>query len=267
MDKNPKVSIITVCYNAGKFIEDAIRSVLVQTYPAIEYIVVDGASTDNTLSIINKYKTQITKIISEKDSGLYDAMNKGAKLSSGDIIYFLNADDRLCDSRVIEAIVHEFLLSPDAEIVYGKIKPTHLPLELQFSFDSVFTGHMPFKTKKDLLRIQPCHQCIFAKRTVFDKIGLFNIEYKIAADIDWFCRMLDHKIVIKFTDIFAVFLYFQGLSYQQNPLAFREKDIIFSKNFTLLEYLYARWHRGSRTIINMTKFYLRLIKALAKSKD
>ncbi|HRP58868.1 MAG TPA: glycosyltransferase family 2 protein, partial [Vicingus sp.] len=105
---NPKVSIITVCYNSEKTIEDTIKSVANQSYPNIEYIVIDGGSTDNTLAIIDKYKDKISTVISEKDHGIYDAINKGIKLATGDIIANLNSDDFYIDSDVITDVVATF---------------------------------------------------------------------------------------------------------------------------------------------------------------
>src|SRR5690606_12581514 len=102
---NPKVSIITVCYNAEKFIESAIKSVINQTYSNIEYIIVDRNSKDKTLTIIENYKNQISQIISEPDKGIYDAMNKGVEKASGELIGILNADDFYNDENVIEKVV------------------------------------------------------------------------------------------------------------------------------------------------------------------
>src|SRR4249919_2446252 len=103
-----KVSIITVVYNNEKFIKDAIGSVLSQDYPDIEYIIVDGASTDNTMTEIDKYRSRISKIISEPDKGLYDAMNKGVQLATGDVIGILNSDDLYYDNHVISQVVDAF---------------------------------------------------------------------------------------------------------------------------------------------------------------
>jgi glycosyltransferase involved in cell wall biosynthesis len=105
---NSKVSIITVCYNSEKTIEDTIKSVINQSYPNIEYIVIDGVSNDNTLAIISKYKDKITKIVSEKDKGIYDAINKGIRLATGDIIANLNSDDFYIDNNVIADVVATF---------------------------------------------------------------------------------------------------------------------------------------------------------------
>ena len=121
VSENIKISIITVCFNAQNVIEACIQSVLSQTYLNIEYVIVDGQSTDGTLSIVHKYKDRITKIISEKDTGIYDATNKGIQASNGDVVYFLNSDDRLYDDEVIENIIEQFKEDKSLDIVYGKV--------------------------------------------------------------------------------------------------------------------------------------------------
>ena len=116
-----KISIITVCFNASQTIEATIKSVVGQTYSNIEYIIVDGLSTDNTLKIVGKYKHRIAKIVSEKDKGLYDAMNKGVKMAKGQIVYFLNADDVLVDKNIIREIMEEFEKDSKLDLVFGEI--------------------------------------------------------------------------------------------------------------------------------------------------
>lgn len=102
MDKSPKISIVTVCFNSGKTIEATIKSVVVQKYQNIEYIVIDGLSTDNTLDIVRNYSDFITKVVSEKDNGVYDAMDRGIQLATGNVIGFLNSDDLFVDEQVVE---------------------------------------------------------------------------------------------------------------------------------------------------------------------
>src|SRR5690606_12018670 len=116
---NPKISIITVVYNNVRDIEYTIRSVISQTYPNIEYIVIDGASTDGTLDVINNYRDRINVVISEKDRGIYDAMNKGLATASGDYVLFLNSGDELFDDNSIQNVVEE---GKGADIIYGETK-------------------------------------------------------------------------------------------------------------------------------------------------
>ena len=114
-----KVSVITVCYNTAECIENAITSVLSQTYKDIEYIIIDGRSTDGTLDIINNYRESISTLVSEKDNGIYDAMNKGIGIATGEVIYFLNSDDVLFDEDVIGDIVTEFKNRRSFSIIRG----------------------------------------------------------------------------------------------------------------------------------------------------
>lgn len=113
----PKISVITVCYNAENSIEKTIESVLNQNYSNIEYIIIDGKSTDNTKNILRKYRDKITKIISEPDSGLYDAMNKGLLLATGDYVNFMNAGDIFCDNNVIKDVIEKY--NSSADVIYG----------------------------------------------------------------------------------------------------------------------------------------------------
>ena len=178
-----KVSIITVCYNSEDYIEEAIKSVLIQTYKNIGYIIIDGKSTDGTLEIVNKYRDKISKIISEKDEGIYDAMNKGVKIAAGDIIYFLNSDDQLIDENVIGDVVNKFEKNDKLSLLYGDViseDRTSRNVEL-WKFGNI--------NKKNIIYEWLCHQGIFAKKYLFNKIGMFDKHYKIAADYDWLLKI------------------------------------------------------------------------------
>lgn len=117
----PRVSIITPSYNQGEFIEETINSVISQTYENIEYLIIDGASTDSTLKVIAKYSSSISKVISEKDAGQSDAINKGIRLATGDLITWLNSDD-LLEPQAIEQAVSTFIEYPEIDFVYGDVK-------------------------------------------------------------------------------------------------------------------------------------------------
>ncbi len=116
-----KVSIVTVVYNRVKTIERAINSVLQQTYPHIEYIVIDGASTDGTVNVIDKFKGEIDQIVSEKDKGMYDALNKGIQLATGDLVGILHADDEFTNETIIQKVVDVFQQSSHIDCVYGDV--------------------------------------------------------------------------------------------------------------------------------------------------
>jgi len=186
-----KVSIITVVYNNVETIKDAIDSVLGQTYKNIEYIVIDGASTDGTVEIVQSYGDKINKFVSEKDKGLYDAMNKGLKLTTGDIVGILNSDDFYTDNDVITRIVKEFeekqVDSVFADLVF--VKPENLDKVVRY-YDSSGCGPENFK-----YALYPAHPTFFAKREMYKRYGGFRTDLKIGADFDILARFLyTHKI-------------------------------------------------------------------------
>lgn len=181
-----KVSVITPAYNSGATIRDTIKSVLSQTYPSIEYIVVDGASQDNTLAILEEYTDGIAKIISEPDHGIYDAMNKGIREATGDIVGILNSDDFFTSIDVIETIVKVFE-QDKVDAVYGDVhfvKPTDLSTCVRYYSSAVF--------RPSLFRFgfMPAHPSFYVKRTCYERGGLYALDYKIAADFDLLIRFL-----------------------------------------------------------------------------
>ncbi len=188
-----KVSIITVCYNAQAFIENAIKSVVSQTYDNIEYIIVDGNSTDGTMDIVNRYKAKIAKVVSEKDNGIYDAMNKGVKMSSGDIIYFLGADDTLYDNNVIFDIAVEFNKDLDIDLIYGKVMYRKVDGTGVPESNLPHNKNYQVKNKNDLMYNGICHQAIFAKKCLFERAGYFNTRYKICADFNWLVSVFGYQ--------------------------------------------------------------------------
>lgn len=191
MPKNNLISIITVVYNGEAHIENALKSVSDQTDKNFEYIIIDGNSSDNTLSLIKKYNNIVDILVSENDSGLYDAMNKGIKLASGKFIYFLNSDDFLFDYKVIEDL--NFILKDiDSQIVFGiidvKYKNPDYVLEKNIEFDD-------YNLKRG---IQPMHSASFFKREILLKMGLFDLKYKSAADFELFCKASKLKLNYKY---------------------------------------------------------------------
>ncbi|WP_331774328.1 glycosyltransferase family 2 protein [Sulfurospirillum sp. 1612] len=181
-----KISIITVVWNNKNTIQDAIDSVLNQTYKDIEYIVIDGASTDGTVEIIQSYGDRISKFVSESDKGLYDAMNKGIALATGDAIGILNSDDFYTDEFVIEKIAKEFeskhVDSVFADLVY--VKPDDVNKVVRYYDSSYFTP------SKFAYGWMPAHPTFFVKRKYYRKYGVFKTDYKIAADYEILTRFL-----------------------------------------------------------------------------
>ena len=177
----PLVSIITVVFNGAAYIEQSIKSVLEQTYANIEYIIVDGASTDGTLDIIKKYKSNIDTFISEKDTGIYNAMNKGLKLAKGDVIAILNADDYYYP-ETIESVVNQFE-SSSADVVYGNMTKLR-ELNAQEYFKEVEPDISIIEKTMPIF-----HPATFIKKKVYDAVGEFNEVYRLSADYDFIYRV------------------------------------------------------------------------------
>ncbi len=186
---NPTISIITVVKNNKEFVEDAINSVLTQSYPYIEYIVVDGGSTDSTLDIIKKYDAKISKWISESDSGIYDALNKGINLSTGDIIGFLHSDDIFADDKVIEKIADRFTLA-NVDAVYSD-----LVYVSKRNINKIIRYWKAGKFSENSLKYgwMPPHPTLFIRRSLYEKFGLFDTGLKIASDYDMVLRLLKNS--------------------------------------------------------------------------
>lgn len=181
-----KVSIITVSFNSAKTIEDTIRSVLSQDYPQIEYIVVDGGSSDATVDIIRKYQDRIGAWISEKDQGMYDAMNKGIALASGDVIGILNSDDIYMSNHVVTELMNK-MNSEQAQVVFAD-----LILVDQYNQNNVLryynSGH--FHPNKFRYGWMPAHPTVFVKSSLYKMVGPFSTDYQIAADYEMLIRIL-----------------------------------------------------------------------------
>lgn len=182
-----KVSIITVVYNSVHTIQQCIESVLSQSYPDIEHIVVDGGSTDGTLDVIRNYGSRISKIISEPDQGIYDAMNKGIKLSAGSIVGILNSDDIYYDDSVVSEVVSAFSIA-GSDLLYGDIcyfnrNKDEVPVRVwkasSYEKGSFFTGW------------HPPHPALFAKKEVYEKYGLFRKDFRIAGDFELMLRFFE----------------------------------------------------------------------------
>ena len=183
-----KVSIITISYNSAETIEDTIKSVVGQDYPNIEYIIIDGASKDETLSIIGKYKDKIAKVVSEKDKGIYDAMNKGVENATGDIIGILNSDDYYYDESVISEVVRLFEKENTdglyADLVYVDRADSDKVIRYWKSGE-----YQPGKFLKGWM---PPHPTFFVKKEVYEKFGLYSTDLRSAADYEFMLRVI-HK--------------------------------------------------------------------------
>lgn len=181
-----KISIITVCYNSGKTIEDTFKSVQSQSYKDIEYIVIDGGSKDNTLEFINQYKEIIDYSVSEKDNGLYDAMNKGIEKATGDVIGFLNSDDLFCDDMAVEKVMNVFNENSKIDSVYADIYYVD-----QNNTDKIVRKWITGKQKTFKKGWHPAHPTLYIKKKVYNQYGGFNLKFKLASDFEIMLRFIE----------------------------------------------------------------------------
>lgn len=187
-----KISIITVTYNSAQTLEQTIQSVLSQTYQNVEYVVVDGKSTDGTLNVIEKYRHRISQFVSEKDNGLYDALNKGINLCTGDIIGILHADDFYTDKSVLADIAGAF------ERNYSEAVYADLYYVDRSNTDKLIRKWKSGKYKENsfLYGWMPPHPTFFVKRGVYERYGVFNTNFRTSADYELMLRFI-HKNKIK----------------------------------------------------------------------
>lgn len=188
----PKISIVTIAYNSENTIEDTIKSVVSQDYPNLEYIIIDGASKDNTMEIVNRYKEKISIIVSEPDKGIYDAMNKGVSLATGDIVGILNSDDFYANNHVISSIA-KAIGNNDAiyaDLVYVSQENTNKIIRKWVS-----GSYKEGAFKKGWM---PPHPTFFLRKKIYEQYGTYNLQLKSAADYELMLRMI-HKHKIKVT--------------------------------------------------------------------
>jgi glycosyltransferase involved in cell wall biosynthesis len=205
----PVVSIITVSFNSKKTIVATIESVLSQTYPEIEYIIIDGLSTDGSIDLINSYRKSISKFITEEDKGIYDAINKGIKLATGDIIGILNSDDFFCNDFIIEKVAESFDNS-GIDAVIGDVQfvdPGNTSKVVRYY------SSKRFNPEKFRYGFMPAHPGFYARRELFEKFGYYKTDYKIAADYELLIRFLYiNKIKYKYLEFPFVSMRTGGVS-------------------------------------------------------
>lgn len=204
-----KVTIITSCYNREQTIRGCIESVLSQDYPDIEYIVVDGASKDNSLNIINEYKDKISKIISEPDHGMYEAINKGIRAATGDVIGLVHSDDFLFSNQTVSHIVRRFE-ETHADFLYGDglfVNPENTDKVVR---NWIGGSYRLWKVRHGWL---PLHPTCYIRRDVMERKGLYNESYKIAADSDFLFRyLLGGELSVTYLKEYIVRMRMGGLS-------------------------------------------------------
>jgi glycosyltransferase len=190
----PRISIITTCFNSEQTIRDTLQSVANQDYPFIEHILVDGKSTDNTLDIIREF-SKVNRLISEKDHGIYDAMNKGIGLATGDFVGFLNSDDFYSSHSVISQVIDAFERH-GTDALYGDIVYVH-PKQTKKILRTWIAGN--YHRKKFLYGWMPPHPAFFVRRELFHKCGNFNTSLSSAADYELMLRFLyKHQVRVTY---------------------------------------------------------------------
>ncbi|MFD2569445.1 glycosyltransferase family 2 protein [Spirosoma soli] len=242
-----KVSIITVVYNGAEHVRDCIESVVSQTYPDIEYIIVDGKSTDGTVDIVKSYGTKVDRFISESDKGLFDAMNKGIGMATGDIIGLLNADDYYRHKRVIENMVATFERA-QSDAVYGDM----------LYVDRNDTGKLKrywrsgwYSENAFLWGWMPGHLSFFAKRWVYEQYGVFRLDLKTAADYELLLRFIHkNKIKLAYMDEVTIVMRAGGQSNSslRNRLRGNREDKLAWKLNGLKPYFFTLWLKPLRKI-------------------
>ncbi len=241
--QTPLVSVVTVCFNEKGCIDQCVQSVLEQSYENIEYVVIDGASTDGTKEFLDSVRGVLSYYVSEPDGGIYAAMNKALRMASGEIIYFLNANDYFYDNHTIKTAVKIFIENPDLKIISGRVRYTNCPV-----YDGIPFSREDFSyIDKLALYARPIpQQCLFVKKDLFDRFPWFNESYKICGDYDWLVRMINNGVhLLQVQDIFCL-MDFTGISVSETSLRRREKNLIILRNSSfkeLLTYGY-RWIFG-----------------------
>ena len=184
-----KISLITACYNSGRTLRNTLESVLRQTYRDIEYIVIDGASQDDTLSIVREYEPRFDgrmRWVSEPDKGIYDAMNKGLALATGDVIGILNSDDFFTSDDVLER-VSAAMEDKDVDAVYGDV---HYVNDSNLSESVRYYSSKHFRRWQMRLGFIPAHPSFYCRRSVYEEHGTFNATYRVAADFELLLRLI-----------------------------------------------------------------------------
>lgn len=226
----PVLSVITVVYNNVQHIERTMLSVLNQTYPHIEYIIIDGQSTDGTMDIINKYKNRIAKLVSEKDRGIYDAMNKGLTMTSGDYIIFMNSGDEF---YAPDTVARVFATVPGADIYYGETEMINANGESLGRRRHKAPEKFNWRGFKQGMSIS--HQAIYIKVGL---LGPFDRRYKLSADIDWIIRAAKKAYSIVNTHMYVAKYLVGGMSKNKHMSSLTERFIIMRRYYGLLPTLF-----------------------------
>ena len=211
----PKISIITVTFNSEKYLEQTISSVINQNYPNLEYIIIDGNSTDNTLNIIKKYEKSISYWISEKDNGIYDAINKGILVSTGEYIGIINSDDWYEENTL--NYIYNIINNDKSEIIHGVLRLWDNKIKIGLQ------GYTSDFLKNGMIS----HPTCFVKRNVYIKVAYYDTRYKIAADFDFMLKCyFNYKIKFNYIEFILANFRLSGISNSHSKLRRKETNQI-----------------------------------------
>ena len=240
---NPVLSVITIVYNNVRDFERTLLSVINQSYTPIEYIVIDGLSTDGTLDVIAKYRNKISKLISERDEGIYDAMNKGLAAATGDYVLFMNSGDEFYDSQTVTRV---FGTRPDADIYYGETEMINNRLESLGQRRHKAPDNFTWRSFKYGMSVS--HQAIYIRRDIAEP---YDTRYQLSADIDWIIRAARKaKSIVKVEGYVAKYLV-GGMSKSRHQQSLAERFDIMKRYYGLIPTLVNHaiiafklaWHR------------------------
>jgi glycosyltransferase involved in cell wall biosynthesis len=241
MHKKPKISIITVVFNGESTLESTIKSIACQTYSNIEYIIVDGQSTDGTLKIIQQYESAISKWISEPDKGIYDAMNKGIKLASGDYIWFMNSGDKIADSNTLEQVMKS---ATDSDVYYGET--------LMIDDQGRQIGNRRLSTPEKLSwksfkqGMLVSHQSFIVRKKI---VCLYNLKYRFSADFEWCLLALKKASVVTNTHLILSHFLDGGITKQNIVPGLKERFKIMTEQYGLPSTLFHHIFIGIKFIV------------------
>jgi len=243
--RQPRFSIVTVTYNAGNVLESTLLSVIRQTYPYIEYIIIDGGSTDGTLNIIDTYKASLACVISEPDKGLYDAMNKGIREATGDYICFLNAGDTFHTNHTLQQIVDSIRGSSGQfpDILYGETAIVDSKRNFLYMRGLSAPETLTWKSFKQGMLV--CHQAFFVNTGLVES---YDLQYRFSSDFDWCIRMLKKAKHIHNTHLILIDYLKEGMTTQNHKASLKERFRIMVK--------YYGW---TSTILHHAWFIVRLL--------
>ena len=242
---SPTLTVITVVYNNVRDVERTLQSVVHQTYPHIEYIIVDGGSTDGTVDVINRYADRIARLVSEPDRGIYDAMNKGLAIATGDYVLFMNSGDEIYAPTTVESL---FASAADADIYYGETELHDADWHSLGLRRHAIPERFTWRSFRYGMNVS--HQAIYIRRSL---TGRYDLRYQLSADIDWVIRAAKQaRTIVNTKRIVAKYLV-GGMSKKRHWQSLKERFRIFSRHYGLLPTIF----NHAVIAFNLASYYIR----------